>query len=681
MISQVKFTTHGRLLSNVFTRKITPFHALKELINNSLLADAKNITIDIKTKLLPNVLFPVIAEIEVSDDGYGVSFSEFSGIIMKIATNRRVDGLGVGRFSALQIGRVMDIETVAYDRQINKYTITKLRLDVALLDEEDLENQDFAVEHEELDDAKPYYKVRISSLYNNDDGCSPRNKLGNDFKEDVLPLKIFENYPEYIYKEKVKFKVWGKTIEKNDYCQEDPTTKSTKYTDTFGKVHDISIKFVTLKLKGKSSRIFLQGNSVPVAEFSYTSNWIDPDKGTQLIYVESDAINSDLCANFSLETFGQKEWALFSAALKEALDEHFKNGDARYTTFLEKLKKDKFYPYKNAGKEDSLPVSIFDRSAYIIEGDSKLITNNDASRELVYCLMKKVIEDGDTRFIVDNVIGLSRENKKKFIELLDITNLDSIVRFSSEIAGRKSEISFMRDVVDNKNSKTLDARKNLAAILLKNIWMLGDHYQALQLSAVEDPIQNAIDSNYRKYLDYKPTRKNGNMLEGCPNGRRSIGSHYLCGERWVDYHKKEILFIDIRAPHFCLSQIELNRFDQLGFELENSSEIPKEGYRYKLYMICNEMSEIIASTLSSRRKKLNSEREIEPFYYNTLDTKGKDISLYVLTWEDLFKLNESKLTTQSEQIVIRKQNAEVKFIQQYEEYMDSKAKSIIRMIK
>ena len=105
-------------------------------------------------------------------------------------------------------------------------------------------------------------------------------------------------------------------------------------------------------------------------------------------------------------------------------------------------------------------MNIFNRSAFIIEGEQQLLANKDESRELVYTLLKKVIEDGNTKFLVENIMNLTKENKKKLVELLDITNLDSIVRFSSEIASRKSELNFLRSVTCNSNSKTIDARKN-----------------------------------------------------------------------------------------------------------------------------------------------------------------------------------------------------------------------------
>lgn len=685
-VDKMKMTASGRLLSNVFTRKITPFHALKELINNSLAANSKNITISFKEKQLPSTLFPVIAEIEILDDGHGVPYSEFKDIIMKVATRTKTEGLGVGRFSALQIGRVVEISTTAYDPAIKKYTNTKVTLDAASLENEDLDTKVFEVPHTEYDKAETYYKVCITSLYDNDAGCSKRNKLGKDFTREVLPRKLFENYPEEIYKGKVKFNVWDEDIDKNEYCIEEPGQTTTKYVDPQGKEHDIRIKFYSLKVKNITSKIFLQGMvggyKTTIQEFSYSSNWILPEDGAQLIYVESDAITSDLCANFSLEAFGIKDWTLFQAALKEALDNHYKRGDTKYANFISQLQQDKYYPFAlDERNEDSISVNIFNRSAFIIEGEQQLLANKDDSRELVYTLLKKVIEDGNTKFLVENIMNLTKENKKKLVELLDITNLDSIVRFSSEIVSRKSELSFIRSVTCNSNSKTLDARKVLGAILFRNLWMIAEHYHAEQFKILEPHVAEPIDKFYKNFLDYKPSKKDGNLLEDCPRGRRAIPNQYVCEERIIGHNKNEVLFIDVRAPHFCLTQLELNRFEQFAYELEKSSEVPQAGYCYKLYMICNKMSDLLASSLSSRRTIKEDGIGEEPFFYNKLDMNGKEIRLYVLAWDELFHLNEGKLTSQSRTLELRAVDAQAKFVQSYSDLMDSKSKSIMKQVK
>ena len=92
--------------------KLNLNYVLKELINNSLYAKASRIDIN----FIPSecdqdsVNFRPVEKIEIIDDGHGVSFSDFKKSIMEIATDAKTDGYGVGRFSALQIGRKMCYE-------------------------------------------------------------------------------------------------------------------------------------------------------------------------------------------------------------------------------------------------------------------------------------------------------------------------------------------------------------------------------------------------------------------------------------------------------------------------------------------------------------------------------------------------------------------------------------------
>lgn len=687
MIEKMKIGSKGRLLSNVLSRKLTPFHALKELINNSLWANAKCITISLKEQPIPSTLFTGIGEIEVVDDGHGVPYSDFRDTIMTIATDKRTQGMGVGRFTALQIGRLVEITTVAYDSEIKKYTKTRLALNATNLEIGNLDDMEFEVEHDEIEEEKTYYKVSITSLYNYEQDCPKRCKLGKDFNRDVLARKVFENYPEYIYKDKVRFNIWGKDIVKADYCQGEPVESKTSYTDAEGKEHDIFIKIITLRLKNRSSKIFLQGavNGITntVAEFSYSSNWINPEEGTHLIYVQSEVISEELCNNFSLEGFGQKDWALFQTALKDELDRHFKDDGSKYATFIQKLMVDRYYPFDNfvnSASTSSLPANIFNRIAYIMESNQKLLANDDPSRGLIYSLLKKVIEDGNMRFLVEKVVNLKKDNQKRLLELLDITDLDSIVKFSSEIVLRKSIVENVHNVVSNTNKETVELRKTLASMLLRHIWLLSEHYQSEQFSLIDQHLADTIDTFYCKHLSYSPKKKMGNILEDCPKNRKSIPNQYICEERLVGYDKKEILFIDVRAPHFMLTKIERGSFDSFAFELEKSSDIPKTGYCYRLYMIGNEIDEELKSTInSSRMSKENPDSE--PFFYNQLNSNGKDIRLYILTWQDLFHLNEAKLTTQSKLLEIRSKEAQEKFIKNYNEYLETKSKSVMKISK
>ena len=99
--------------------------------------------------------------------------------------------------------------------------------------------------------------------------------------------------------------------------------------------------------------------------------------------------------------------------LKKEIDEHYKKGNVKYKKFIEKLQKDKSYPYSQSELTRlSLSVDLFNQSAFIIEDDLKILETGINNKRLIYLLLRKVIDDGNFSFIIEHVMGLSKESKE-----------------------------------------------------------------------------------------------------------------------------------------------------------------------------------------------------------------------------------------------------------------------------
>ena len=132
-----------------------------------------------------------------------------------------------------------------------------------------------------------------------------------------------------------------------------------------------------------------------------------------------------------------KEWISFSTFLKEEIDEHYKKDNVKYKKFLEKLQNDKSYPFTvTEVKNNSLSVDLFNQSAFIIEDDLNILETGDNNKRLIYTLLRKVIDNGNISFIIEHVMGLSVDSKAKLIELLDKTNLEAVVNYTSSLASK-----------------------------------------------------------------------------------------------------------------------------------------------------------------------------------------------------------------------------------------------------
>ncbi|MGM9778729.1 MAG: ATP-binding protein, partial [Prevotella sp.] len=378
---KMQMRTNARLIAKVLTKYRDTFYALKELINNSLYAKASRIDIN----FIPSecdqdsINYRPIEKIEIIDDGHGVSFSDFKKSIMEIATDTKTDGYGVGRFSALQIGRKMHISTTAYDAASKCHTLTEVDFDIRQFVTNDLQSKEFDVETTRLTNS-PHsgYVVEISDLYNNEPKCERKNKLGKEFLQENFPQKLFECYPLYIFEGKVKFFFNGVELKRADFTTEEPSIRQAVYTDVLGKKHDVKFLYYSLKLKEPKIRLFLQcfdgSINYTALEFTYNSNWYAPSLGTQFVIIESDYLTRDFCDNYDLIDMNNKEWQSFSIFLKKEIDEHYKKGNVKYTKFLEKLKSDKCYPYSESEvRSQSLSVDLFNQSAFIIEDDIKVL--------------------------------------------------------------------------------------------------------------------------------------------------------------------------------------------------------------------------------------------------------------------------------------------------------------------
>ena len=91
------FTTHSRLVNELFANYVSTFAAFCELINNSIQAHAKNIWINIDYTSEEEVLQPlIIKKMEIRDDGEGVYIDDINEKLLNIGTNNKDGGKGIG---------------------------------------------------------------------------------------------------------------------------------------------------------------------------------------------------------------------------------------------------------------------------------------------------------------------------------------------------------------------------------------------------------------------------------------------------------------------------------------------------------------------------------------------------------------------------------------------------------
>ena len=686
-IEIMHMSANARLIRKVLTKYRNTFYALKELINNSIIAKAKRIEITFGTDadVEPDTWnYQQISHIIIRDNGHGVPFCDFYKSIMEIGTDNREDGCGVGRFGGLQIGRVMTIDTTAYDPTIKSFTKTTVKLTIDDFQGDDVTTKRFEVNKTILsgDSYNSYYEVKIESLYHNEGACAIKNKLLKEFlSDDLFANKLFQHYPLYIFNEDITFVLNGKGLRRLDFVKGTPIRKETNYTDVFGKNHTVYITYYPLSITDSKVRLFLQVKEGDVdttaLELAYNSMWYSPIMGAQYIIIQSDYITKDLCENFALADFREKEWDSFGTFIKTTIDEHYKKDNVKYKSFVEELIADKSYPFTKSEIENtSIVQDVFNQSAFYLEEDLKLIERNSSSKKLLFALLRKVIEDGDITFLIQNVMGLSKESQRKLIELLDRSKLEDIVAYSSNVAKKLTTLETLYQITVTNISKSIEARSNVDTMLAKELWILGEEYKNTIGSNIDQNTEELLNNLYNSTIASKPSKKDDNLLPEVSRGVKAIKDQVVYNERYTGGSQKEILIVNIRQPSCHFGQVDMAHVDRYVYDLQTQSHFVKRNVSYKVFVIVNQLSQFARSQINTTCRDRN-----EPFLYKEIVNDEVNIKVYIVEWSELIAHNKLLLSSMSETLRIKQINAQALFLNEYKDLIERKNKGKLSIIK
>ncbi|MFC4510190.1 ATP-binding protein [Flavobacterium buctense] len=674
-----KITTNTRVIKDLLTKYVDTFAAFKELINNSLQAQAKRIEISIV--YTDDILVKsAIKQIIISDDGHGVSYSDFDNKILEIGTTAKKTGQGIGRFSSFQLGELMHIETVGYDNKKSKFSKTSFSLDTTDFKDAQLENTEFKVDYEYFDEKlKPYYKVTIQNLHHNISQTPARkNLITQDFLPDNFAQSIFENYPYEIFHDKVKFVINDKEIKRENFLIGLPIKKVVEYYDKKGEKHEIKFYFYNIKSPLNKVKVFFQTDNAGIKsvahEYTYSSDWYTPDLGTWFIYLESPFLNSDLFRNLDIDSLGEEEVRNLKETIKDTINEFFKSRNQKFEKFLVSLEADKSYPFKEELPASKAQEIIFKKVAYLLEEEHHLIQKNDKIRTFLYPLLNRAISNGDIEYIFRSILKMSNENIQKFRSLLEKTEIEDVVHFTNLVAEKLEFLSFLHELTYGAISNHLKERSQLHKILENELWLFGENYNGTPHLWSDKKIGNILKELRDKYFDYQPTKEDGNIidLEGSPD---DITDLFFMNEKINDIDEREIMIVELKSPKCAISEKELNQINRYAFTIEEHAGLPTDKVRYKLLLISSKLTRFTKSQVRSRRENFPD----RPFLYD-IKTE-KNIEVYVMEWSELIEQNKRKLGYLSNQLNIKDKSVNEKFETEYSELIDEKISAQLRLIK
>ena len=668
------FSTNSRVIKDLLTQYKNTFYAFCELVNNSI--QANSTIIDIKIDYAKSELTKApIKGITVKDNGNGVSVSDFDKKILEIGTDVKKGGQGVGRFAALQIGSNIVIETVGHDDKLKKYTKVNLPINSTLFENQKLIDLKFPAKEEILTGKhNTYYQVLIKAFHHNQNAKADRkNQIAKELLEENIRLSLFEQYPYEIFNDTVKFSVNKKLLTKSEFINGKPTRKAVKFVDIKGNEHSVQFFFYNVKLSDNKAKVFFQVNNNGLKNvantYSYSSEWFTQDMGSWYIYIESPLFTYELFKNIDMDELGDEGIDKLKSFAKDIITDFFISINKTFETFTHKLR-DTYPVYfdpKNAASETQQVV--FEQFAYIAEQRFKLLEKDNKIKDVLYPLMERAIADGNIVTILDSLLKTDKQTTDKFKKLLDVTDMESVVHFNTEVAEKLEFLDFLYELNYGEISTYILERKQLHKIVEKQLWLFGESYNGVPNILWSDKKVLKIFEDLRtQYMVYEPTKEDENLTVIKGEGLNDITDLFFTNEKPMDDGSKEFMIVELKAPKCKISQKELAQIKKYAFAIESTAAIPKHKTKYKLLLI----SADITAQAKSEVKSLSAAYKMAFLIERKQDV---DIEIYMMTWSELINIQRTKLTYLSKQLKIKDKSVKQKFEEEYPDLINQKMKT------
>lgn len=668
------FTTNSRLVNELFANYISTFAALCELINNSIQADAKNIWLNMEYIPEEELSDLVIREIEVKDDGRGVYVDELENKILDIGTYNKEGGKGIGRFAAFQIGKSVEIETIGFSQQKNNFSKIVIPLQFDSFGK-NINVSEVKIKTKEKilkgTNHSTYYKVTITDLYGSDvTEKETRKKIIEKMLKNNIADAIFERYPLKIFNHDIIFHINGKKIDPNDFVKGSPTSKAIIYNDLKGKVHEIQFQFFNIKNIEKR-KVFITTQNAGIqtiaSGFEFDAEWLSPKIGGWFIYVSAKTLSQDIYRNVLLDEMDE-EVRNFKSFIKEQLTKFFREKNIEFDNFLDKLRKDTYYPYREKSSSKS-KTALFDKLAFLVEDRYNLLNEQNRLREIIYPLIDRTISNGELDKILKNILKLNKKTIEQFNKLLDRTELENIIEFSDRVALKMEELEFIEKLTYSEVSKHLKERKELHKFLEKMLWIFGEEFNDATRLLSDKGLENNLTTLRNDIMKYKASTKDDNINKTTTKSLKSITDLFLYSEKIIDSNRREVLVVELKAPRVKISPKELAQAMRYAHEIEKSGQTPQH-VNFKILLVSSDINE-------AGQYEIKGE-ENNPFFY--FRSKSGRVEVWVMKWSDLLERQKRKLQYLSTKLKIKDVDVLEKASKDFEEINLQRTSSTLRQV-
>jgi len=546
----------------------SPLEGLTELIWNALDADADYVEVVYERNALGG-----IDAVRVEDKGHGMTPEEISAAFDRLGGSwklhadrskregRSLHGKrGQGRWRALGIGgaRIVWDTVAAVDGKRLRSRI-EIRRD-SLRDAE-------VSEPEETD--RPVGTVAVV------DGISEE---GPSLVSDETPLRLTARFALHLLKyPMVSVRVDGHALDPKEFVE--------SVTDVPMETEGAALTVIEWKHGIKDRTLYLC-DSEGVALHQMAANVPAPGVSFSA-YLKSGLIR-ELEDRLLVAGFEQEELAPLIEEAREAVRGHFERRAAeRARDVIENWRSENVYPFPEPPRDEVETVKrqLFDVVAYTASAAVNA-TKDPRFKRLSLRLIEQALESepAKLRHILEEVLKLSKEQIDQLDELLQHTELTSIVTASSRIANRLRYIAGLEYILFDPEMKLeLKERSQLHKLLAAEPWVFGEEY-ALALS---DRGLSEVLRHHRALLGDEVVMDDEPVVDA--DGKPRIVDLMFSGSMAQARRRREHLVVELKRPSKKIGAEEVTQIQRYANAVTRDARFNISDVDWDFWVVSDEL--------------------------------------------------------------------------------------------
>lgn len=313
--------------------------------------------------------------------------------------------------------------------------------------------------------------------------------------------------------------------------------------------------------------------------------------------------------------------------ISEAIDQHMVDkADDEINKMINERKTFPVFPNSTYGQYRKNDLKNVTKALYSAEPKIflKLRPIQEKSLLAFLNLLLSTEEREEVLEIVDEIVNLSDEQRKRFVDILHKTSLENIVETISFIENRYRVIEILKMLIYDLTIFT-NERDHIQKIVEQNYWLFGEKYS---LVSADKPMQTALE----KYTNILYGENNVDAILNADKENERRMDIFMCGSHKkqdsLDNTVEENIVVELKAPRVKLSKVVYRQIEDYMLYIRRQPNFNSQYRSWKFIAVCREVDDDIKDR------------------YETFKDKGKpglvylsgNCEIYAYTWDDVFRL-------------------------------------------